>query len=101
MVIYEVNLRIENEVAEDAAVWLRRHIRQMLGMEGFRRATWYFRNSDADCQQWTMVYQVENWRHLERYLETEANAMRKEASDRFGDRIQADRRVLFEREVFE
>jgi hypothetical protein len=101
MVLYEVNLRVANEIAEDAAVWLRGHIDQMLRIEGFQRAAWYYQNPEAHIQQWTVVYHVSKWKLLERYFGTQAAEMRKEALDRFGDRIQAGRRVLFERETFE
>ena len=100
MVIYEVNLRVRNEAAEDVALWLPRHIGRILGFEGFLRATWYYREAEGDVQQWTVVYHVSNRRLLQRYLETGAAEMRRETSDHFGDAVQGDRRILFERETF-
>lgn len=100
MVIYEVNLYVKNTVAEDAGVWLRRHIKEMLQIDGFQKARWYYQEPRDDQQLWTVQYHVETVSHLERYLETDAVAMRADAADRFGDLMRAERRLLFERETF-
>ncbi len=100
MVIYEVNLRIDNDVTEVAAGWIRQHIRTMLNEDGFETATWYFQDPEETCQVWTIHYRVASWRLLEKYLETIAPAMRADALERFGERMRAERRFLFERESF-
>ena len=35
MVIYEVNLYVDDDAAEEMAVWLKNHIREMLAFDGF------------------------------------------------------------------
>ena len=102
MLIYEVNLYVDPDAAEGMAVWLRAHVREMLGFDGFKGAAWYFRDPDeAGRQRWTLHYRVEGWKHLSAYFEHHADRMRRDGLDHFGGRFSADRRVLYEREVFE
>jgi len=35
MIVYEVNLQIDSEVADEYAKWLKPHIEQILELEGF------------------------------------------------------------------
>jgi hypothetical protein len=101
MLIYEVNLYIDNDAAEEMAVWLKAHIRQMLEFDGFEGATWYFLDPEGGRQRWTTQYQVRSWQHLQAYFDTHAEAMRQDGEDRFGGRFSAGRRVLYERERFD
>ena len=101
MVIYEVNLRVENEVAEEFAVWIRPHIGEMLLNDGFQSAVWYYEEPERGQQSWSIRYSVSSWKSLQLYFETKAHGMRAQAMDRFGDRFSASRRVLYERESFQ
>lgn len=100
MVVYEVNLHVDNAVAEDFAAWLRGHIPEILANDGFERAVWYYRDPGGDRQHWTVHYRVRDWKSLNYYFEHRAAAARQDAVERFGAAFEADRRVLYERESF-
>ena len=100
MVIYEVNLAVDNDVAEAFAVWLRQHIPAMLALDGFERAVWYQRDPEGGRQQWSIHYHLDSWKSLEAYFAEHAEAMRQDGTARFGGRFAADRRVLVARETF-
>ena len=40
MIIYEVNLTVDPEIADEYAVWLRPHIVHILELDGFLGAEW-------------------------------------------------------------
>ena len=100
MLIYEVNLQIDNDVAEEVAVWMRAHVRDMLGFDGFERVAWYQRDPADGRQHWTMHYHVATGQQLNAYLDTHASAMRQDMLDRFSGRFSAERRILYLRETF-
>ena len=100
MIIYEVNLGVENQVAESFAVWLRRHVPDIVQIGGFLEACWYYRDPEDGRQRWTIHYHVADWKTLRNYLDQHAESARKEGTDLFGDSFSADRRILFERERF-
>ena len=100
MVIYEVNLAVDNDVAEAFAVWLREHIRAMLAFDGFDHAVWYQRDPGGGRQHWSVHYHVDSGRALTAYFEHHAAAMRQDGLARFGGRFDADRRILYAREDF-
>jgi quinol monooxygenase YgiN len=109
MLIYEVNLTVDGDIANRYSAWLREHIRAMLKLEGFRAAAWYVRGTGdtipdgdevADPRQWTIHYQVESREALAAYFEDHAERMRQEGADRFGDQASAERRVLEQQRLF-
>ena len=100
MVIYEVNLYVDGDAAEEMAVWMKDHIREMLAFDGFEGATWYFLDPEEGRQRWTIHYQVDSWKNLNDYFENHAEAMRRDGLDRFGGHFSADRRVLYPQEHF-
>lgn len=106
MLIYEVNLTVENSIANEYASWLGEHIREMLQIDGFRAAAWYVEDAPqqekepAASRQWTIHYQVESREHLDTYFDEHAERMRQEGLDRFEGQFEASRRVLVQRQVF-
>lgn len=110
MLIYEVNLTVDGDVAPDFSAWLREHIREMLKLDGFDAAALYVRSDDPDAlpeddaptgaRHWTVHYQVESRDHLRNYLDTHAERMRQDGLDRFEDRFAAERRVLKQQRTF-
>ena len=48
MIVYEVNLQIDSQVADDYAAWLKPHIEHILQIKGFRHADWYVCDSSDD-----------------------------------------------------
>ncbi len=101
MVVYEVNLHVDNTKAEAFSVWLRNHIPEILAYDGFEGAVWYYLDPSDGRQHWTVHYRVRDWTALNHYFEHHAEDARQEGLDRFGGTFEADRRVLFERESFE
>lgn len=100
MLIYEVNLTVNDEIASVYAGWLADHIQRMMKFKGFSGAQWFFRLPEEekpelkDKKLWTIQYLVDSPESLDEYLTQHAEAMRKEASDRFGERFTSERRIL-------
>jgi hypothetical protein len=100
MLIYEVNLDVEPEIATRYRDWLDRHIREMLGIEGFVSAELFLRRPEDDRSDspspvgFTVHYRVEDRVALERYFANEAPRMRGEGLRLFGNRFAASRRIL-------
>ena len=119
VVIYEVNLTVEPDIVDAYSAWLEEHIRAMLDHDGFESAAWYVRSDGADGRarasgegtavpdrvpegprQWTVHYHLESRDALQRYLAEDAQQMRSEAADRFGEQVTTERRILESRQVF-
>ncbi len=100
MLIYEVNLEVEEEISHKVAGWLLDHIEKMLENKGFKAAYWFFRRYEDEGREpaaktlWTIQYVIEDRPDLDAYLTNKAPAMRQEAVDKFGDKMVATRRVL-------
>jgi hypothetical protein len=97
-VIYEVRLEVDEVIVAEVDVWLREHIVEMLRLPGFTAAEIL---DDAplpvpadDKVRRTVQYQVESRDALTRYLREQAPRMREAGAQRFGERMQATRRVL-------
>ena len=98
-VIYEVNLKVDRDIAAEYAAWLEPHMDQMLELEGFESATWFEREpgmegAHGDSVLWTLQYHVGTRADLERYLVEGAARMRGDGLERFNGRFEASRRVL-------
>jgi hypothetical protein len=105
MVIYEVNLVVKQNIADDYAAWLPGHIREMLALPGFEAAEW-LEDVDYDPEEgadprWTIHYRLGSHDDFIRYAEHDAERMRGEAIDRFGNDFEATRRILRVEDVFE
>lgn len=93
--VYEVTLSIDRDVAEELDDWLAAHVREMLEMPGFVRATTFAaEDEDAGRVRRVTQYFLESDEALENYLSGPADAMRRETENRFHDRFTASRRVL-------
>lgn len=94
-VIYEVSLEIEQDVVGEFDTWLAGHIDDMLTIPGFISArTFTLENTDVGRARRVTHFHLESEADLERYLSGPAAAMRQAATDRFGDRFTASRRIL-------
>lgn len=110
MLLYEVNLTVDGEVAPRYSSWLREHIREMLALDGFEAAVWYARNDDGDSvpdpdeptgsRAWTVQYQVRDRAALQAYFDEHADEMREQGAQQFGDHVTTDRRVLEQKRLF-
>ena len=95
MVLYEVNLEVEQDIAPAYAKWLESHMDEMLQLEGFEDALLLQdENHPPDRICWTVHYRVSSRAHLETYFEGEAIRMRADGLNRFGNRFRASRRIL-------
>lgn len=95
MIIYEVNLNVQTDVADQYAVWLREHIVQMLAFDGFMNAVWL---EDMDTpegeRRWAVQYHLRDRASLDYYLEHHAPEMRRDGLERFPGKFTATRRIL-------
>jgi hypothetical protein len=100
MLIYEVNLEVEEDINYKVAGWLTETIQKILTFKGFKIAYWFFRKGEDEASNlgnktlWTIQYIVEDRTSLDKYLNEQAPKIRTEANDRFGDKMQASRRIL-------
>lgn len=99
MIIYEVTIRIDQELAEAYRAWLGDHVRELLTLPGFLSAEVFVR--EPDCaeqaerpQELVVAYRLESRQALERYLAEQAPAMRAKADEFFAGRYRIERRVL-------
>ena len=99
MVIYEVNLAVDDDVAEAYAAWLAPHIDEVLAVPGFLSAEWFEVDVDdaGGRRQWVVQYRVESREALAEYFDTHAARLRGDGLERFGGRFEASRRVLIPR----
>jgi len=111
MLIYEVNLTVDEDVASRYSAWLREHIREMLEVDGFEAAAWYVRSEDGDTipeageptdpREWTIQYQVRDRDALQAYFDDHAEDMRREGVEKFGDHVTSSRRIYEQKRLFQ
>ena len=108
MVVYEVNLAVDADVADAYAAWLGPHIDEVLAVPGFVSAEWWDVEAtpppdDATGSaapprvRWSVQYRVESREALQTYFDRHAERLRGDGAGRFGGRFEASRRVLVER----
>ena len=100
MVIYEVNLTVNNSIFHEYYEWLMHHIKDMLQFRGFQKAevAKEITNED-DVTKLAVRYTLENEQALESYLNHHAQAMRQDGIQRFGNQFSASRRVFIDAAV--
>lgn len=99
MVIYEVNLHVDPEIAEAYGAWLGPHIEEVLEVEGFERAAWFEVERDDGRVHWTVQYMLETREQLQAYFDEHAERLRGDAMERFAGGFEADRRILALKQV--
>lgn len=97
MIVYEVNLEVDDAIRDDYRKWLDQHVHMILALPGFLGAELFERNEPpapparhALCVQ----YRLRGMADLERYLREDAPRLRADGQARFGERFSASRRVL-------
>ncbi|CAN5469643.1 DUF4286 family protein [soil metagenome] len=102
MVIYEVNLEIDTEVAADYLEWLKPHIRDVLACDGFLDAELFEIETEADSDRlrYSVRYSVLDREALDAYFEGPAQALRADGAQRFSNRFSASRRIMTSRGAF-
>lgn len=94
MILYEVRVAVDNEIAEAYRAWLETHIREILALPGFDFAE-LLREPVNDTREGFIVhYWLQNRSALELYLRDHAPRLRQDSLNRFGSRFSVDRRVL-------
>jgi len=111
MLIYEVNYTVDGSAAPRFSAWLREHVRERLDLDGFEAAVWFTRHDDADTvpeadetqdpREWTVHYQIRDREVLQAYLDEHADAMQREAVEKFGEHIESDRRLFEQKRLFQ
>jgi uncharacterized Fe-S cluster-containing protein len=94
MIIYEVNLEIKLEISINYRSWLKKHMSDMLRIDGFDHANIYYQPELKEKDFITIQYFVSSMEHLKNYFQEKAEKMRKEAIFLFGDGFKASRRIL-------
>jgi len=96
MIVYEVNLELDAEIASDYLAWLESHVREIRALPGFLGAEVFddAENSDAPQRRVCVQYRLGSAAELEAYLRDHAPRMRADGQARFGTRFRATRRVL-------
>lgn len=93
MIVYEVRVSVDAEVAAEYRAWLEPHIREVLSIAGFDHAELYAEDDDQGHIVWTVRYQLRDRAALEAYLRDHAPRLRADGQARFGGRFTASRRV--------
>ncbi len=96
MVIYEVNLNIDEDIYPEFTVWLREHANAMLQFPGFIQASLFKQEQDdaADQEKLTIQYQIENRADLQRYLIESSPKMQEDGIKCFKGKFSATRRIF-------
>ncbi len=97
MIIYEVNLDVEAEIADSYRAWLAEHVAHMLALPGFTGARTFEVTDPApapDRVVFCAQYELRDQAALDAYLREHAARMRADGATRFGERFRASRRVL-------
>lgn len=95
MLIYEVNLVVQDDVSEAYITWLKDHIEQILRIDGFVYATLAEEESaEAGTRRYVVHYYSRDRESLENYFTHHASSMRQDGLARFPGKFTATRRVL-------
>ena len=94
--MYEVNLEVQLDVADDFKAWLKPHVAELLALPGFLSAEMLAVEADTPkgFAHITMQYRVDNREHLQDYFDVHAARLRGDGIKRFGGKMTAHRRVL-------
>ena len=104
MILYEVNLFVDDSVLGEFVPWLRKHVEEMLAIDGFERAQiLHFDAADQSDEQRaantgraliSCHYWLRDRAALDDYFAQHAAAMRADGMARFGGQFSAERRIL-------
>ncbi|MBK2124463.1 DUF4286 family protein [Fangia hongkongensis] len=95
MVVYEVNLRIKDEIYSAFMNWLEYHANEMLNFKGFKNfKILHDTDNQYGLHNVTVVYDVSTMDNLNTYLNHHSAAMRDDGISKFGNKFSASRRIL-------
>ena len=102
MIIYEVNIEVQQSIAKEFRMWLSTHVREVLKLPGFLSAE-IFERIDPVCDDETVAicvqYRLHREEDLRRYFDHYAQRMREDGLQRFPEQFRAHRRVLLRAET--
>ena len=91
-ILYEVVITVAPEARADYLAWLKPHMDAMLTFDGFHSADLLVNSENEN--EITCHYRLQGMAAMNAYLEGPAKAMRADGVKRFGDQINAQRRIL-------
>jgi hypothetical protein len=96
VIVYEVDLRVQRDIAAAYRQWLVTHVDEMRALPGFEAAQMFSvpEADDAESVGYGVRYRLRDAAALDDYLRDHAPRMRADGVARFGDRFSATRRVL-------
>lgn len=97
MIVYEVELTVDAQIAREYRRWLDGHVRDMLALPGFTGAEILERIDPAPPANRIVLvaqYRLADRAAFDRYLAEHAPRMREDGLRRFGGRFEATRRLL-------
>jgi hypothetical protein len=97
MIIYNVTIKVSNEIAEAWLHWLQtEHIGEVIATGCFTKATilHLFEMDDESSVTYAVQYHAESKASYNRYIEKFADGLRQKSFDKWGDRFIAFRSVM-------
>ena len=97
MIAYEVNLELEPSVSAKFQEFMHEHIAEMLKIRGFIKAEYFNVRPDPQYvgrQRQVVQYYLNSPTDLDRYLNEDAEKMRRPGLEKFPNQFTATRRIL-------
>ncbi|TAN02657.1 MAG: DUF4286 family protein [Rhodanobacteraceae bacterium] len=97
MIVYAVELEMDQALRDEYLAWLDGHVREMLALPGFTGAEILVRTQPAPAAGRFIVsahYRLRDRAALDDYLARHAAHMRAAGLARFGERVHASRQIL-------
>lgn len=98
MIIYEVNIHVQESIFDNYYAWLLKHIEEMLTFEGFKKAEIGLveNQENSNEKKLRISYAIHSYSDLENYFNTHAPRMRAEGMEKFPNQFSATRRVILD-----
>ena len=94
MIIYEVNITIDEIVYNEYIDWLNIHIKKMLKYDGFIKVERYKHLNQPLTKNIILHYYISSYKKLDNYLKFNSKKMRKDGTDLFKNNTIIKRRIL-------
>ncbi len=94
MILYEVRIAVDRDIASEYRGWLEAHIHEILALPGFEFAELLREEGAGDREIFVTHYWLRDRSALEGYLRDHAARLRADGLQRFDGRFSAERRVL-------
>ncbi len=94
MILYEVRLDVDVEIAQEFGAWLVAHVREIVALPGFLHADILREERAVGRAGWCTQYWLADRDALDAYLREHAPRLRADGLQRFPNRFTAERRIL-------